>query len=457
MDPKWLGKLMFFVTVAAAVTLISARGALALPSFARQTGFSCSVCHTMFPELTPAGRAFKLTGYVMNKDGASHPSTPPLAGMAQVSYTHTKQSPPPGTLPENLWSLHALSSQNDTVGTPQAASLFYGGQIYGHWGALVQGTYANTDNRCYVDQSEVRYGNTATFCGKSLIYGFTFNNNPTSEDPWNSLPAWSYPYAFSDVAATPVTPVTAPLIFSLSSMVGGVGAYGYWDNWIYIDTSIYRTSMDGITAPFGAGNYPLGIYTDGGIPYWRLAVAHQFGPHSFEIGTYGLAARVYANYPASGLDNYTDAGFDAEYQYVSGQQDFSVETTWLHEQQDRTASVLQGSASNLANYLDTFKINGNYYFRTSHCGQVGGSLGYFSTTGSDDAILYSTSFDPSGNPNSNGELIELDYMPPWHGYGPNGFGFAKFTLQYVMYNQFNGVRSGASGNNTLYLLAWFMF
>ncbi len=457
MGSNWSSKLLVLLVSAAMVGVFVSKDALAVPSFARQTGFACSVCHTMFPELTPVGRTFKLTGYVMNKDGASHPSVPPVAGMVQLSYTHTKQTPPPGSLPENSWSLHALSSENDTVGTPQAASLFYGGQIYGHWGALVQGTYANTNNRFYVDQSEIRYANSIPLCGKNLVYGFTFNNNPTSEDPWNSLPAWSYPYGFSNIGAAPVTPVAAPLIFSLSSQVGGMGAYGYWDNWIYIDTSVYRTSLDGITAPFGAGNHPLGAYTDGGIPYWRLAITHQYGPHSFEIGTYGLAARAYSNYPGAPADNYTDEGFDAQYQYIMGQQDFSVETTWLHEQQDLAGSVKVGAASSEANYLDTFKINGNYYYRTSHCGQVGGSIGYFSTTGSDDATLYGTAVDPTGNPNSNGELLELDYMPPWHDYGPSGFGFAKFTLQYVIFNQFNGVRSGASGNNTLYLLAWFMF
>ena len=32
----------------------------AVPSFARQTGMACAACHTVFPELTPFGREFKL-------------------------------------------------------------------------------------------------------------------------------------------------------------------------------------------------------------------------------------------------------------------------------------------------------------------------------------------------------------------------------------------------------------
>ena len=40
--------------------------AAAVPSFARQTGMACAACHTVFPELTPFGREFKLNGYVLD-------------------------------------------------------------------------------------------------------------------------------------------------------------------------------------------------------------------------------------------------------------------------------------------------------------------------------------------------------------------------------------------------------
>src|SRR5579872_3705775 len=38
----------------------------AVPSHARQTGMACQACHTIFPELTPFGRLFKLNGYEIN-------------------------------------------------------------------------------------------------------------------------------------------------------------------------------------------------------------------------------------------------------------------------------------------------------------------------------------------------------------------------------------------------------
>src|ERR1700745_3810662 len=37
--------------------------AVAVPSYARQTGLACNACHYNPPELNAAGRAFKLMGY----------------------------------------------------------------------------------------------------------------------------------------------------------------------------------------------------------------------------------------------------------------------------------------------------------------------------------------------------------------------------------------------------------
>src|SRR5271167_1412619 len=78
----------------------------AVPSFARQTGMACAACHTVFPELTPFGREFKLNGYVLdnikqvtgidttNRQTLAINSIPPISLMAQISYTHTSTALP---------------------------------------------------------------------------------------------------------------------------------------------------------------------------------------------------------------------------------------------------------------------------------------------------------------------------------------------------------------------------
>ena len=211
-----------------------------------------------------------------------------------------------------------------------------------------------------------------------------------------------------------------------------------------------------------AGNHPLGVQVDGALPYWRIALTHQYGPHSFEIGTFGLSGDTFVGAVRGGpSDHFLDAAVDAQYQYIQGKHSFSVQTSWIHENQDRSGSFASQAAANTSDSLDTFRINGNYYYRTTKCGTIGGSAGFFSTTGSTDPVLYAPGeFTGSlnGSPNSNGVILELDYMPPWKCL------FTKFSVQYVIYNQFNGATSNydgfghnASDNNTLYLLAWLAF
>src|SRR5271170_8490279 len=92
------------------VCLIPSAPSWAVPSFARQTGMTCAACHTVFPELTPFGREFKLNGYVLDNikqvtgiDTSGGPtlainSIPPISLMAQISYTHTSKAMPDSVL-----------------------------------------------------------------------------------------------------------------------------------------------------------------------------------------------------------------------------------------------------------------------------------------------------------------------------------------------------------------------
>jgi hypothetical protein len=63
------------VLVAIAALMVAPSVANATPGFARQTGLSCEACHTVFPELTPFGRKFKLNAYVFTNVSSWNPST----------------------------------------------------------------------------------------------------------------------------------------------------------------------------------------------------------------------------------------------------------------------------------------------------------------------------------------------------------------------------------------------
>src|SRR6266566_9510741 len=85
------------------LTLLWVHGALAVPSYARQTGLPCSGCHYNPPELNASGRNFKLLGYVDRKRGTEVTAesdkkhagldllgTLPLSAWLETSFTNTK-------------------------------------------------------------------------------------------------------------------------------------------------------------------------------------------------------------------------------------------------------------------------------------------------------------------------------------------------------------------------------
>src|SRR5487761_2145783 len=187
----------------------------AVPSFARQTGMACAACHTVFPELTPFGREFKLNGYVLDnmkqitgittedRSTMALNQVPPVSVMLQISYTHTGKA-----LPDSVIS-GALAKDGDVL-FPQQASIFYAGKIADNLGAFVQLTYDGVGDSFGFDNTDIRYARHVdlgsdgkTGAGKDLVIGVTVNNGPTVQDVWNTTAAWGFPFAGSSVAPTP--------------------------------------------------------------------------------------------------------------------------------------------------------------------------------------------------------------------------------------------------------------
>jgi hypothetical protein len=446
--------------VVGSLLVVSPRTAQAVPSFARQTGMDCTACHTVWPELTPFGRYFKLTGYVMSKGSKSYEFPPPLAGLLQLSFTHTNKAQPRGFIDDN-WATHATSSGNDVINAPQEASLYYAGRIYDHLGAFVQGTFDGTGNQFMLDMTDIRYGNNTNLFSKNLLFGFTVNNSPTLQDVWNSTPAFGFPYAASSVSPTPAASTIVD--GTLDQQVGGLGAYAFWNNMIYLGGALYHSTKTGIAQPLGVGT-ETEMVVDDYAPYWRLVLQHQWQKHFLSVGTFGLFSKIFPEGRTSGSsDKFTDVAFDAQYQYIGKKHLVSAHALWIHEDQDWDASFRLGDTAKESGHLDTLKIHAHYCYR-SPVGDFGGSVGYFSTTGNRDTALYAPDLvdgSRTGKPNSNGCILELDYLP----FGEKRKFFSpKISLQYTIYNKFNGAHSNydgfgrdASDNNTLYFLLWLMF
>jgi hypothetical protein len=418
--------------------LATGRNAGAVASFARQTGMSCNACHTVFPELTPVGRSFKLSGYTLG--GKENSNFPPLAAAITVSYTEQK------SLSNRVDPYDDSPTAKTNI--PQSATVWYGGKIYDHIGALAQLSYDGVGNNLFLDMTDVRYANNLTLAGTNLIYGVTINNSPTVQDVWNSTPVWGFPSTSSAVA---VVPTAAALIDgALFQKVGGIGIYGFLSNLVYGEVSVYRTSNNGITRPLSAGT-TIDVVTDGAVPYWRLVLQKQWNEHSVSIGTFGLVADVFPAGMTSGpTDRFTDTAVDGQYQYIGKEHIFSLQTIFIHEKQSWDASFPLGNTANPSDTLNTFRINGNYYYR-SRFGTIGGSIGFFQTIGSKDEILYAPqdiTGSITGEPDSRGYIVQLVYLP-WEKW--------KLSLQYTIYDRFNGGDTNydgsgrnASDNNTFY-------
>ena len=121
----------------------------AVPSFARQTGYYCSTCHTVQPELTPFGRQFKLNGYTqggtrcgdIRKVFGNSTSDPEWSGAnlsmwLLPSFNHfAKDLPAPSAFP--ALPLNNILDFSD-------ASVFFNGQIYCNLGIFSQFSYSST-------------------------------------------------------------------------------------------------------------------------------------------------------------------------------------------------------------------------------------------------------------------------------------------------------------------------
>jgi hypothetical protein len=163
--------------------------AQAVPSFTRQTGLKCEVCHSHPPELTAFGRKFKLEGYTLTEKKADETIQDadvkisrdfPLSAMLLLSESATRTRVP--------------GAQNWNAGFPQALSLFLAGQFGPHLGGMIQATYDHQSDHFSLDNTDIRYANHTTLGAKDLLYGLTLNNSPTAEAVWNSTSSWGYPW-----------------------------------------------------------------------------------------------------------------------------------------------------------------------------------------------------------------------------------------------------------------------
>jgi len=432
------------------LTTLTPRSVQAVPSYARQTGLPCSGCHYNPPELNPAGRKFKLFGYVdKDKDkpgitdnsGKRHAgldllSSLPLSARLEASFTSTA-SPQPGT-------------QNGNFEFPQDVSLFLAGAWTSNVGSFVQVTYDTQDDHFGMDNTDIRYANKRNVAGKELVYGLDLNNNPTVEDLWNSTPAWGFPWVASDSAPTPTA---APIIQgALAQDVAGIGGYAMWDNHLYLDATIYRSEHVGVSQPNpGTASYNI----RGVAPYWRVAWQQLTPRTQYEVGAYGMHMESTPGAIVGLKDGYTDWAADFQVDRTLFRKDvLSLRGTYIRENSDLVATYAAMGAVQPDHHLNTALVNAEYHYGN----RLSGTVGWFDTGGTVDTSLYSqspVSGSANGDPRGAGYIANISVWPMQN---------LQLAVQYTGYARFNGAAMNydgagrnASGNNTVYLDVHFIF
>ena len=442
--------------------------ASAVPSFARQTGFPCKSCHMAPPELTALGRAFKLNGYTMvgkptvtskgttNQGALNILESFPLSVLFDTAFTSLRS---PVSVDQ---SGNPTTTQNGSFQFPEDASLFLAGAWATHVGSFVQVTYSTQDDHFSWDNSDVRYANSTKFLKKDLSYGITLNNNPTVEDLWNSTPAWGYPWVASDWAPGPAA--GAMINGGLAQDVAGLGGYAMYDNHLYIAGTMYRSAHIGAPLPntgLDGSGAPLGINIRGVAPYWRVAWQQNMKNNYLEIGTYGMHVKSTPGGLPGGItgleDGYTDWAVDFQDDWTVpqlGGNIVSFRGSYIRENSSLLATSFNNGGSLVQHHLNTVQANAEYHFGD----RVSAVFGWFNVDGTPDPVVYGQATvygSANGDPRSSGYIGNLSWWPVQN---------IGLTFQYTGYMRFNGAATNYDGagrdagsNNTMYLLARFIF
>lgn len=429
---------------------VMANPAMALPSYARQTGEPCTSCHVggFGPQLTPHGREFKINGY----SDSTGSWKAPLSAMAVANYTHTAKS------------LSAPISGHDGVNNNvalQEASVFVAGKVLPGLGTFIQTTYSEIDRAVAFDHAEVRYARQLTLAGKDASVGLSINNNPTLQDPFNTVGAWSFPYTSSDLRVGNLS--GAFLTGGLEHQVIGSSAFLWFDHQFYAEAGAYKSLSPGSLSFLGVADEAGKL--KGAAPYWRVAWNRDFGKQNVSIGAIGISGKLHPDRLAGPTDNYRDIGVDFSYQFLGNRKNiFAVNASHIWEKQNLGYGFANGEVAAPRQTLRQYNVDVSWYHHQSY----GLTAGLFGTTGTTDPARYAPEADvgsANGSPNTRGYILQADWTP----FGKEDSLLApnvnlRLGAQYTGYTRFNGASHNYDGsgrdardNNTFSLFTWLSF
>jgi hypothetical protein len=274
----------------------------AVPSFARQTGKSCSGCHTIWPRLNATGREFKLTGYTdiaedyprIEKDTLELLRQAPLSiSIISLPYSRIKHSDATGERSETL--------------IPDEVAVFYAGRITPNVGAFLEPVWSKASGVFELEFAKLavytRWGkNTVGIAGGKMDVG--------GADPYNTIRFTAY------------HTINQPAIFSQPDALSGTRDFfsfvGTTNQGVVLNGKFFQTIYAAV------GGFRGHASDDPGDGFGRLAAEFPIGGEAnIMVGGFYLGGQERYEIPPipSGLfyeGKFMRSGADLQFQMESG-------------------------------------------------------------------------------------------------------------------------------------------
>ena len=455
MPPLKSAKTIFLFLFGLLTFLTSLNVAQALPLFSRQTGQNCVACHAggQYPELTPYGRYFKLTGYTIGTRQDIPVSVQFVGGAATSTNGNngTGQVHQSGKLEPNYLFLDV------------------GGKIFDNFGAFSQWYYAFDEqisgggkipnqNQFAADVQDWRYADH--YVGDSadtlsdVIWGASLNNYAGVTDVWNSSPMWMYPYMGSTRNSSTYGLPYNTRLSAYSIHNPGYGAYVYLNQNFYAEADLYQSGGPGafswMTYP-ASNNNPNSapVYLQGLNPYFRFAYqSDEHRGHNWMLGVLGANINQYAscsslslascgaiNSPAlsAGTVQYQDRAVDGQYQYLVEPHAVTAQARFTTESISDPNKLMY---SNPTNSTNSFMSKVSYVYNATY----GAAVAFQNITGTGDAHYGTNAVTKANlNPNSTAWIPSIWYQPLQN---------LRITYQYTAFTKYNGGTTNYNGSGT---------
>jgi len=250
--------------------IVKENRAFAVPSFARQTGFSCSTCHTIPPRLNRYGMIFKMRGYTEGKSIGSI-----VTGEGETILKYNPVSIRVYSVPYSK-----KKGEDREVIFPDEFVVAFAGRVAENVGTFA--SFASEEGEPF-EPEIVKVAITKDF-GTAIVGLVGGKTSPTGTDPFESLNVYSRITRFKTTVWESVRKDKGiPDIWDLKNY--GASVYAYIANMVYVNAGVYTGIVKDSSGVINKGK------SDPFDFYGRIAFAPSNLPADINIGAFYYAGK----------------------------------------------------------------------------------------------------------------------------------------------------------------------